>query len=76
MNVNSPTCFQLASGFTINDAGPTSIFEIKPGATFKYGGSIATTGATGNIRTDTRTFLPMVLLVQQLKQLELDYLHL
>ena len=56
MNVNSPTCFQLASGFTINDAGPTSIFEIKPGATFKYGGSIATTGATGNIRTDTRTF--------------------
>jgi len=55
MNVNSPTCFQLASGFTITDAG-TSTFEIKPGATFKYGGSIATTGATGNIRTDTRTF--------------------
>jgi hypothetical protein len=55
MNVNSPTCFQLASGFTITDAG-TSTFEIKPGATFKYGGSIATTGTSGNIRTDTRTF--------------------
>jgi len=56
MNVNSPTCFQLASGFTITDAGTSSTFEIKPGATFKYGGSIATTGASGNIRTDTRTF--------------------
>lgn len=55
MNVNSPTCFQLASGFTISDAG-TSTFEIKAGATFKYGGSIATTGASGNIRTDTRIF--------------------
>lgn len=55
MNVNSPACFQLGSGFTITDAG-TSTFEVKPGATFKYGGSIATSGATGNVRTDTRTF--------------------
>jgi hypothetical protein len=50
MNVNSPACFQLGSGFTITDAG-TSTFEVKPGATFKYGGSIATSGATGNVRT-------------------------
>lgn len=55
MNVNSPACFQLGSGFTITDAG-TSTFEVKPGATFKYGGSIATSGASGNVRTDTRTF--------------------
>jgi hypothetical protein len=55
MNVNSPACFQLGSGFTITDAG-TSTFEVKAGATFKYGGSIATSGATGNVRTDTRTF--------------------
>ena len=56
MNVNSPTCFQLGSGYTITDAGATSVFEIKAGATFKYGGSIATSGASGNVRTDTRTF--------------------
>ncbi len=55
MNVNSPACFQLGSGFTITGAG-TSTFEVKPGATFKYGGSIATSGATGNVRTGTRTF--------------------
>ncbi len=55
MNVNSPACFQLGSGFTVTDAG-TSTFEVKPGATFKYGGSIATSGPTGNVRTDTRTY--------------------
>ena len=58
MNVNSPTCFQLASGFTITDAGATSSFNLNVGATLKYGGTITPTasGATGNIRTDTRTF--------------------
>lgn len=55
MNVNPPACFQLASGFTISDAG-TSTFELKPGATLKYGGTIAASGASGNIQTDTRVF--------------------
>jgi|GEM_PF-1471444 len=55
MTVASPTCFQLASGFIIADAG-TSTFALAAGATLKYGGSIASSGASGNIRTDTRTF--------------------
>lgn len=55
MTVNSPVCFQLASGFTIGDAG-TSSFILNAGSTLKYGGTIAASGATGNIRTDVRTF--------------------
>jgi len=55
MTVNSPTCFQLASTFTIGDAG-TSAFLLTAGSTLKYGGTIAASGATGNIRTDNRTF--------------------
>lgn len=55
MTVNSPTCFQLASGFVIGDAG-TSAFILSPGSTLKYGGTLAASGATGNIRTDVRTF--------------------
>ncbi len=57
MNVNSPTCFQLGSGFNIIDSGTSSsTFDVKSGATFKYGGTINSSGATGNIRTTTRTF--------------------
>jgi hypothetical protein len=55
MTVQSPTCFQLGSGFTITDAG-TSSFVLAAGSTLKYGGTIAATGASGNIQTDTRTF--------------------
>ncbi len=53
-NVNSPTCFQLGSGFTISDAGVTSTFNVNAGATLKYGGTIDASGATGNLRTDIR----------------------
>jgi hypothetical protein len=55
-NVNPPTCFQLASGFTISDAGVTSTFNVNAGATLKYGGTINASGATGNIRTVVRSF--------------------
>lgn len=55
MTVQSPTCFQLASGFTITDQG-TSSFVLAAGSTLKYGGTIDASGATGNIQTDTRTF--------------------
>ena len=55
MVVNSPTCFQVASGYTISDAG-TSSFTLAAGATLKYGATIDASGATGNIQTDTRTF--------------------
>jgi len=55
MTVNSPTCFQLASTYTITDAG-TSSFVLGAGSTLRYGGTIDASGATGNIQTDTRTF--------------------
>ncbi len=55
MTVQSPTCFQLGSGFTISDAG-TSSFVLAAGSTLKYGGTIDASGATGNIQTDSRTF--------------------
>ena len=55
MTVQSPTCFQLGSAFTITDAG-TSSFVLAAGSTLKYGGTIDASGATGNIQTDTRTF--------------------
>jgi hypothetical protein len=55
MTVQSPTCFQLGSAFTITDAG-TSSFVLTAGSTLKYGGTIDASGATGNIQTDTRTF--------------------
>ena len=53
MNVNSPACFQIASIFTITGSG---IFDLKPGSTLKYGGSIENSGAIGNIQTATRNF--------------------
>lgn len=56
MTVFSPTCFQLGSGFIINDAGTNSTFDLQAGATLKYGGTIASSGASGNIRTDIRNF--------------------
>jgi hypothetical protein len=56
MTVFSPTCFQLGSGFIITDAGINSTFDLQAGATLKFGGSIASSGASGNIRTDIRTF--------------------
>lgn len=56
LTVNSPVCFQLASAYTISDDGVNSTFDLKPGATLKYGGSIAAFGASGNIRTDVRNF--------------------
>jgi len=56
MTIFSPTCFQLGSGFIINDAGTNSTFDLQAGATLKYGGSIASSGASGNIRTDIRNF--------------------
>jgi hypothetical protein len=56
MTVFSPTCFQLGSGFIINDAGTNSTFDLQAGATLKYGGAIASSGASGNIRTDIRNF--------------------
>jgi hypothetical protein len=55
MTVQSPTCFQLGSAFTITDQG-TSSFVLAAGSTLKYGGTIDASGATGNIQTDTRTF--------------------
>ena len=55
MTVQSPTCFQLSSGFTITDAG-TSSFILAAGSTLKYGGTIDASGPTGNIQTDVRTF--------------------
>lgn len=56
MTVYSPTSFQLGSAFIITDAGVNSSFDLQAGATLKYGGSIASSGATGNIRTDIRNF--------------------
>lgn len=55
MTVQSPTCFQLGSAFTISDAG-SSTFAIAPGATFKFGGAIESIGLIGNVQTDVRTF--------------------
>ncbi|MBX7203584.1 MAG: T9SS type A sorting domain-containing protein, partial [Bacteroidia bacterium] len=55
MNVNSPVCFKLGSGFTISDQG-SGVFDLKPGSTLKYGGSVAASGASGNIQTATRNF--------------------
>jgi hypothetical protein len=56
MTVFSPTCFQLGSGFIITDAGVNSTFDLQAGATLKFGGSLALSGASGNIRTDVRNF--------------------
>ncbi len=56
MTIFSPTCFQLGSGFIINDAGINSTFDLQAGATLKFGGSLASSGASGNIRTDIRNF--------------------
>jgi len=53
MNVNSPTCFQLASTFTVGGSGT---FNVNSGATFKYGGSLVASGASGNVQTTTRSF--------------------
>lgn len=53
MTINEPVCFRLASGYTIDGAGT---FDLQPGATLKYGGTITTAGNTGNIRTVVRNF--------------------
>ncbi|MFN8276440.1 MAG: YDG domain-containing protein [Chitinophagales bacterium] len=53
MNVNSPACFQLGSGFTI---GGTGTFNVNSGSTFKYGGTLFSTGASGAVQTTTRSF--------------------
>jgi hypothetical protein len=54
LTVFSPTCFQLGSGFNITDQGINSTFDLRAGATLKYGGTIASSGPSGNIRTDIR----------------------
>jgi hypothetical protein len=56
MNVNAPTCFKIASGYTITGSGS---FVVQPGATLKYGSAngITTAGtSSGNIQTANRTF--------------------
>jgi hypothetical protein len=56
MNVNSPVCFWISAPYTINDAGVNSAFDLKSGATLKYGSQINSSGNTGDIRTDIRIF--------------------
>lgn len=53
MTVFAPTTFQLASNLTISGTGT---FTLDPGSTLKYGGTIAASGATGNIQTAVRNF--------------------
>jgi len=55
MNVNSPACFKIGATYHIGGSGT---FDLKSGATLKYGSTdgIVTSSATGNIRTSTRTF--------------------
>jgi len=56
LNVNSPAVFQLDENDVVSGSGT---FNVNAGSTLKYGNAngITSSGATGNVRTTTRSFL-------------------
>lgn len=56
LNVNSPAVFQLDANDAVSGSGT---FNVNAGSTLKYGSAngITSSGATGNVRTTTRSFL-------------------